>query len=451
MLARVIPPPDNSNIIGIIAKHDPRVFSLLKRADVKDRLRDANNKYYSWTKVKRLPPPKDMTAEEFWACLKWWRVQGYRPLCLSAERSAKFVYWLPDSAQKLLHRIDTMGAGTVESSNDKLPPAQDRERFLITSLMEEAIASSIVEGAVTTRAEAKKMLRENRSPRTDGERMVRNNYLAIRKIQELHAQSLSIEMLHGLHRTMTEGTLRDPRDAGRFQESGEKRIAVVDDEAGEVVHEPPPAEEIPRRIEEVLHLANDRDEQEFMHPVVRAILLHFAISYIHPYVDGNGRTARAVFYWSMLNQGYLPTQYLSVSSIIRQGPSKYYLAFKNSETDGFDATYFVLYHLGIIDRALTAFHDYLNRKRQELDGTARLLREYPGLNHRQRALLAHALRNTDAAYTFESHRNSHQVSDRTARNDLLSLVSLGFLERIHGRPLRFMPIRNIQGKIDAVK
>jgi len=250
---------------------------------------------------------------------------------------------------------------------------------------------------------------------------------------------------------MTKGTLRDPRDAGRFQEPGEKRIAVVDDEAGEVVHEPPPAEEIPRRIDEVLHLANDREEQEFMHPVVRAILLHFAISYIHPYVDGNGRTARAVFYWSMLNQGYWPTQYLSVSSIIRQGPSKYYLAFKNSETDGFDATYFVLYHLGIIDRALTAFHDYLKRKRQELDGTARLLREYPGLNHRQRALLAHALRNPDADYTFESHRNSHQVSDKTARNDLIDLVQLGFLERIYGRPLRFMPVRNFREKIDAIK
>ncbi len=445
-MPRIIPPP-NTNSALLPASELLDLMGQLSRVP---EVRRMNDKYYPWSKVKRRGPVSDQSPEKVWSCLKLIRRQQYRPLQLSASGKTKFYYWLPDSAQELLHRIDQGAAGSLESNTASPVSSLEAERFLVASLMEEAISSSILEGAVTTRREAKKMLREGRQPRDGSERMILNNYRAVRRIRELKDQPLTVQMLHELHGLVTEGTLHDAADAGRFQAPSERRVDVVDVRTGETVHTPPPAEEIPWRIEEVLRLANPTDKDEFMHPAVRAIMLHFAISYIHPYVDGNGRTARAVFYWSMLHQGYWLAEYLSISSIIRKGPIKYYLAFMNTETDEFDATYFILYHLKVIDRAITAFREYVERKRSELEATAKLLRQHPTLNDRQRALLAHALRNPNATYTFDSHANSNAVSYQTGRFDIMELVRMGFLERIDGRPVRFMPARDLQRKINDV-
>ncbi len=51
----------------------------------------------------------------------------------------------------------------------------------------------------------------------------------------------------------------------------------------------------------------------FIHPVIRAILLHFMLAYDHPFVDGTGRTARALFYWSMAHQGYWLMDFISIT------------------------------------------------------------------------------------------------------------------------------------------
>jgi Fic family protein len=149
----------------------------------------------------------------------------------------------------------------------------------------------------------------------------------------------------------------------------------------------------------------------------------------------------------MLNQGYWITQYLTVSNIIRKAPIQYYRAFKHCELDECDATYFILYHLEVIDRAIREFHQYVSRKQDELASASRLLRNYPALNYRQQALLAHALREPDAQYTHTSHATSHNVSYQTARTDLQELASYGLLTEIRGRPIRYVPPPDLHDRI----
>ena len=60
----------------------------------------------------------------------------------------------------------------------------------------------------------------------------------------------------------------------------------------------------------------------FIHPMIRSIILHFWLAYDHPFVDGNGRTARALFYWSMLRHGYWLFEFISISQIILKGPDQ---------------------------------------------------------------------------------------------------------------------------------
>jgi len=442
-MPRIIPPPD---VWPLFHKSSRKILEAIQDPVVAAYVQKHNNAYTPWGKLKRMPAPRELSAEQAWACIKLSRSQQYRELPFSDTSGCPFRYWLPDSVLELLHRIDQQAAGTMASQSELLPDAHENERYLITSLMEEAIASSILEGAVTTRVEAKRMLKQGRRPRTKPEHMIANNYSAIRHISRIQNRPLDLDILNELHRIVTQNTVAD-NEAGRFQQSGEKRVGVMTIQDGEVVHLPPPADESLRRMATIVRFANDEHPKRFHHPVVRAILLHFAVAYVHPYVDGNGRTARAVFYWSMLHQDYWLAQYMAVSSIIRKAPMQYYSAFKHSELDEGDVTYFILYHLRVIDKAISAFHKYVHRKREELKATTRMLGEYPALNYRQRALLSHAIRNPDAYYTFDSHAGSHKVSYYTGRSDLRQLTGLGLLREIYGRPIRFVPAPDLQKTI----
>ena len=187
-----------------------------------------------------------------------------------------------------------------------------------------------------------------------------------------------------------------------------------------------------------------------MHPVVRAIILHFWLAYDHPFVDGNGRTARALFYWSMLRQGYWLFEFISISHILRQAPAKYARAFLYAETDDNDLTYFVVHQADVIHRAICALHEYVGKKAEEVKQSERMLRAWGHLNHRQTALLAHAMRHPGATYTVWGHQNSHMVVNQTARQDLLGLVAKGLLEQgKRGKARVFWPPVDLRKRIEA--
>ncbi len=282
-----------------------------------------------------------------------------------------------------------------------------RDRYIISSLMEEAITSSQLEGAATTRRVAREMLRSGRAPRSHGERMISNNFDAIRRISEVQSDALTPELVLDLHRRLTEG--------------------------------PPPARELTGRLQLLCDFANGTTGGPFVHPVARAILLHFGLAYDHPFEDGNGRTARALFYWSMLHEGYWLTEFLSISRLLKAAPGQYARAFLLTESDGSDATYFLLHQLHTVERAVRELERWLERKVAQQRQTERLLRSAEGLNHRQRALLSHALKHPMAEYSFESHRGSHAVIYQTARSDLLDLTDRGLLiKRKRGRRMYFL-------------
>jgi Fic family protein len=318
---------------------------------------------------------------------------------------------------------------------------QARQHYLVNSLMEEAIRSSQLEGATTSRRVAKELLRSGREPTDRSARMILNNYRALQHMRDV-GSSLDPDTVLQLHRVLTEGTLDDPSAAGRLQTPEDERVAVLDRQTHEILHKPPPADQLPGRLEALCEFANEPDDAEpFIHPVVRAILLHFWLAYDHPFEDGNGRTARALFYWYMRTRGYWLVEYLTVSRILADAPAKYSTAFLQTETDERDTTYFLLYQLHVIERAVAELHRYLGRKAKEIRDVERLMRAGSAeFNHRQLSLLSHAIRNPDQIYTFRTHAASHTVTHETARNDLLPLVEKGLFTRHRvGRRHTFTP------------
>src|SRR5207237_1228141 len=175
---------------------------------------------------------------------------------------------------------------------------------------------------------------------------------------------------------LTEGTLDNPDAAGRLQTSDEERVGVYDNSDGSLIHKPPPADQLAERLKLLCRFANEPDDtDDFVHPVIRSILLHFWLAYDHPFEDGNGRTARLLFYWSMRKHGYWLTEYLSISKILRQGPSRYVRSFLLTETDDGDTTYFIHFQLSVIKRAVEELHTYLRRKMREVKKVQSALNE----------------------------------------------------------------------------
>lgn len=405
--------------------------------------------YPHWDKLVHLSPPADLSHEEWWLRLKIQRDSGRKRLPLLATDGEAFNVSLPDAAAEMLHAVDQQASGRIRLADSVTNPAS-RDRYVISSLIEEAITSSQLEGASTTRRVAKEMLRTGRAPRDRSERMITNNYLAMQFVSANRATEMTPGLIFELHRIVTLGTLDDPSAAGRLQRPEEERVKVWD--LDQVLHSPPPAEELPQRLRRFCDFANgDNVDSGWMHPVVRAIVLHFWIGYDHYFEDGNGRTARAIFYWAMLEQNYWLTEFLTISTILRQAPVSYAQSLLLSETDSNDLTYFLIYHLGVLKRALAALEDYLERNMQEVREVETLVRGGSGLNHRQRALVGDALRDVHARYTIQGHRTSHSVVYQTARTDLLNLVDRGLLDyRREGKAFVFTPPPDLGARLRAL-
>ena len=166
---------------------------------------------------------------------------------------------------------------------------------------------------------------------------------------------------------------------------------------------------------------------------MKAIILHFMIGYEHPFNDGNGRTARCLFYWYMLKSGYWAFEYISISALLKEAPVQYGESYLFTETDDFDLTYFVYYQLKIIERAMTGFLSYIESKRKAFYELMGLLTESgfnKDLNFRQIQLLKKVLRNPGRIFVAKEVKNDFDVSEGTARTDLEKLVKLKLLAKV---------------------
>ena len=437
-------------LIAKVASGKGRRLDVVLGAGIRPDLPDG--RYLHWDRLRHRTPPANLSPEEWWLGAKLARNAISKDLPFQDVRGRAFRFSVPDSVLERLHRIDRDAAGQIQT-HAEVVSSEGRERYVLSSLVEEAITSSQLEGAATTRQVAKDMIRDGRKPRDRDERMIFNNYAAMSRIREIKDRPLSLELIFELHRVLTAETLDEPDAAGRFRAAHED-IHVFDEISHRKLHTPPPAEQLPERLRTLCDFANTEPKQgEFVHPVLRAILLHLMLAYDHPFVDGNGRTARALFYWAMARQGYWLMEYVSISSILRKKPAQYGLSFLYTETDDNDATYFIDHQLRVICEAIDNVLAWLERKQAEMqDADALLCASGPladHLNHRQRALLVHAFKHPGYIYGIQGHRRSHGVTYETARTDLLELDRLGFMnKRKRGRAWVFQASRDLMDRIE---
>ncbi|MFK7929797.1 MAG: hypothetical protein AB8H79_16510 [Myxococcota bacterium] len=85
-----------------------------------------------------------------------------------------------------------------------------------------------------------------------------------------------------------------------------------------------------------------------------------------------------------------------------------------------DLTYFATHQLNALDKSIDALHHWLSPRQRKLARARSALRQFPGINARQAALIDHALRHPNAVYDIATHQAFHTITYPTARADLVS-------------------------------
>ncbi len=433
-----MPPPDL----------DEDQFPAIARFVVEHRdwIARANERYWAWDELRRRPRPDGYGAPEVWQAVDMVRRGASKEVPLTNGRGGPWRVLLTDPAIQMLLTIEGAVADPLRLAESALG-AGSRARFLQSALIEEAVLSSILEGAGTTRERGKQLLRSRRRPLDHGERMIVNNLRTIEMLRDVADEAMTPELLRHIHRTVSKDTLESERDEGRLQQPGEERVRVIDPTDDTVVYVPPPAEELRERVDRLCDFANATDP--YFPPTVRAILLHFQLAMDHPFVDGNGRTARALYYWSMLHSGYELAQYPSISAVIRRAPKRYSRAYVHAEQTG-DATFFVLYHLDVLRRAADEFARYVGRKIEERRRADAAVEGWAGLNLRQRLLLRRCLDAPSQLLVPAEEQARFVISRPTILKDLAGLVDAGLLLREPaGRGFHYRPVDDLRDRLDA--
>ena len=196
-------------------------------------------------------------------------------------------------------------------------------------------------------------------------------------------------------------------------------------------------------MESFIRYANDEDESGFTHPFIKAVILHFWIGFLHPFCDGNGRTARAIFYWYLLKKWYWGFSYIPISQVIKKSKKQYTDAYLYSEQDKNDLTYFLVYIANKTNQAFSEFKTYVSRKKREQKW---LLTELAHLwiNDRQKKLIGYFLENSKWYTNISIHQNYYAISRNTAKTDLDDLFERWILTKEkQGLYVNYFPVPNL--------
>lgn len=388
---------------------------------VQEVVNKVNETFEYWDTIKYKRCPEGCTPQQLWTYVKAARVKSI----MSVWGKYGITLTLTNQMQRMCHEIDMNWGGSW--GTDSIIGDENKEQYLVGSLMEEAIYSSQMEGAATIRKVAKEMLRKKMTPKDKSQQMIANNYQTIQFIVSHKDALLTPELLLQIHQLMTEHTMQNPQEAGCFRSNND--VVVENGITHETVHIPPTYEEIPNFVEDLCRFFNEQDAPQFIHPIIRGIIIHFMVAYVHPFADGNGRTARALFYWYMLKQGYWLTEYLSISRVIAKSKKSYEKAFLYTEADGMDMGYFVAYNMRVLQQSFKQLQDYIKRKQEEKRAANSFLR-IGNINARQAQIIKMFADDSNLVVTIADLQAKFLVSPTTAKADVVGLMNMGLLSEI---------------------
>lgn len=417
------PPVPITNPLSVVAEREPERLSQYLEFFTP---LDDKGRYLPFDEL-RFRIPRDLDPTLVWSVVKQARQRQLNPVITLGDRAVPGMLLLTPAMQIAMSEADRHTSTAALEWLSAQIGEQRQIQYLLNDLIEdEAISSSQLEGAATTTRVAKDLLKRQLGPRSPDEKMIVGNFRMMHFAWNHRDKPLSIELITDMHRIGVEGIDDEKYQPGIFRADD---TVVVADADGNVVHTPPPAEGLERRLESLVQWANanhhDIESSQYLHPLIKAVLLHFAIGYEHPFRDGNGRVARSLFYWYLFKQDFAAFRYIAISTLLKAAPIQYGKSYLYSETDQLDLTYFVDYQCRIITRAIGEFKKACQRAMDSIREFNVFLYEsglYRQLNDKQKTVLQVAKSGIATHFTADNVSENLGCSYNTAASVLNGLV-----------------------------
>ena len=359
------------------------------------------------------------SIQDVWPQIKEYRYSRGVKTALKDQKDNYFWYYLPRSTKAKLNYIDKIAAFDL-FQNIK---SSDKKTVLLDALIDEGFSSSVIEGAFSTKKIAKEMYQKKIAPKNKSEKMILNNINAMDYILENLSYPLNEEMLLNIYRILTENTLEEGEQVDKYRDS---QVYVIDPNSTQAAYVPPPHTQVQALMDSLMEFISSPDD---LHPVVKACIIHFYFVYIHPFFDGNGRTARAISYMYLLQKGYDFFKFFSVSSVVGQQRSKYYKALKDTEDFDSDLSYFISFYVEMIEKSIDQTLDRAKRESGYQLLLTHLNKTGIILSKRHEKALKIYLKADKNYTTIEEYSKKLKVVYETARTDLNQLTDLGLFKK----------------------
>lgn len=248
---------------------------------------------------------------------------------------------------QILKNIGTIEACREVITHAPLLPYYERE-FQKDALIRSVHYGTHIEGNELNLTQAEKVLEGKEVLARDRDIQEVINY---RKVMEFidqisnqqinkSANQLIIDesLILQLHK-MTVDRILPPEKCGKFRET---QVVVKNSLSGEVSFRPPLSTEMPKLMEELLQFINDKDKDD-IHPVLKAGIVHYELVRIHPFVDGNGRVARALSTLFLFLEGYDIRKFFSLEEYFDSDALDYYQALRSVENSQGNLTVWLEY------------------------------------------------------------------------------------------------------------
>lgn len=394
---------------------------------------DARGRYLPYDEFRHRVP-KNLSVDIAWFFTKEARAHAKQSLFGQVDPKRKGTYITTNLMQKAATIVDqSTTSAALEWANKKVGEEQNISYMLEDLIEDEAISSSQLEGAATTTLIAKEMIKRKREPRSMDERMIIGNFKMMHFVWEKRLSPLTTELIKELHAIGVGGINDEKYMPGLFRLTDN---VVVEDSDGNIVHQPPPAVGLDDRLQALCDWMNtDHDEiesQSYIHSLIKAICIHFVIGYEHPFNDGNGRVARALFYWFMFKKDYGAFRYISISNLLKEAATQYGKSYLYTETDEMDMTYFIDYQCSVIMRAVAAFKTHCQKTVENIESfNAWLFNSgiYGKLSEKQRVVFQVAKNSPNTIFTARYVEEKLHCSYNTAATVLNGLVELNLFDK----------------------
>lgn len=291
------------------------------------------------------------------------------------------------------------------------------------ALIRAAHASTAIEGNPLTLEEVSRLAQGRKVMATrKAEQEVLNYLKVLENIEKYQEQGkITGKIILKLHKDVTKETLENPGHEGRYRKL---QVYVGNRITGKVIFMPPPPEEVPELMGEFIEWINSNDSYN-LDPVIVAGLSHYEFVRIHPFVDGNGRTARALATLILNQREFDIKRFFALDDYYDSDRAAYYKALKSVDQKTLDLTQLLEY---FTDGVLLSISKVKEKVLQlSIEKHKKAARGQVALTENQTKIIEQIISN--GRITSGEIQKMLKISRQAAHKELIKLIELELIEQ----------------------